>query len=114
MPTRDPAKNKEYVAKHRAKKREAMGSESYKKERAEEMKGYRADKKEENKEDFLKKNREYMKEYRRRQASKEAKTQLNSKIEASKISRNLIDELFQKVLQQIPEKRKPGRPPKTK
>ena len=70
MPVRDPAKNRDYVAKHRAKKREEMGTDTYKKERAEEMKVYRAELKAENKEEYLKNNAEYMREYR--QKKKEA------------------------------------------
>ena len=65
MGVKDPVKNREYVARHRAKKREEMGDEAYKKEHAKEVKIQRDKQKEDDEEEFKRKNREYMAEYRK-------------------------------------------------
>ena len=75
------------------------------------MQDYRTKEKTKNKEEYLKKNAEYMRDYRRRQTNN---TELNKKMEASKISKGMIDDLVKQVLGAIPEKRKVGRPRKTK
>ena len=111
MGTTDRAKNRAYVAKHRAMKMEQMGATQYKEEKAQEMQDYRTKEKTRNKEEYLKKNAEYMRDYRRRQTNN---TELNKKMEASKISKGMIEDLLKQVLEGIPEKRKVGRPRKTK
>ena len=105
MPTRDKEKNKEYVARHRAKMRQQKGDTAYKQEEAEKISSYRKQKKEENKEEFLKKKNDYQRQYR-------AKKKLNTKVDTVKYSKNMVEDLIKQVLEGIPAKNKVGRPSK--
>ena len=105
MGTQDKEKNKAYVAKYRAKKRQQQGDTAYKAEVAKEQSSYRKAKKEENKEEYLKKNADYMKEYR-------AKKKLNKKVDTVKYSKSMVEDLVKQVLEAIPAKNKVGRPSK--
>ena len=69
MGTKDKEKNKAYVAKYRAKMRQQKGDKVYKEEQAKEMSSYGKQKKEENKEEYLKKNADYMMQYRAKKKS---------------------------------------------
>ena len=116
MGTTDKEKNRLYVAKHRAKKRMAKGDEEYKKDRADEMQSYRKEKKEEDKEEYLKKNAEYMREYRKKKAESKKKdnTEILRKIVSTKEGTNIVADVLQKVLEEIPVKRNVGRPRKVR
>ena len=86
MPTKDPVKNQEYVAKSRSKSRASMGDEAYKKQEAEARK-------------------------LRRQKAKARNNNANSKIVATQVASNMINDLFSNILSSIPQKRR-GRPRK--
>ena len=107
MGTTDKQKNREYVARHRAKKREQMGDVAYKTQHAEAIQTQRDKKREADEEEFKKKNREYMAEYRRKKREAE---EVKKKIEATNKTKSMIDDIFGKVLGEIPIKRKAGRP----
>ena len=103
MGTKDKEKNKAYVAKYRAKMRQQKGDTAYKAEVAKEMSSYRRAKKEENKEEYLKKNADYMKRYR-------AKKKVNKKVDTVKYSKSMVEDLVKQVLEGIPAKNNVGRP----
>ena len=91
MPTKDPVKNQEYVAKSRSKLRASIGDEAYKKQEAEARK------------------------LRRQKAKANANfngtNNTNAKIAASQMSSNIVNDLFNNVLSTIPQKQR-GRPRK--
>ena len=86
MPTKDPVKNQEYVAKSRGKLRASIGDEAYKKQEAEARK-------------------------LRRQKAKARNNDTYSKIAATQVASNMVNDLFNNVLSSIPQKRR-GRPRK--
>ena len=112
MGVKDPVKNREYVAKHRAKKREAIGSIEYKKEQAQEMRNYRTSLKIENAEEYLKNNATYMREYRARKKleddKKKAINTLTDAIRARKARAELAKLKTDKETKVV--KRRRGRP----
>ena len=86
MPTKDPAKNQEYVAKSRGKLRASICDEAYKKQEAEARK-------------------------LRRQKAKARNNDTNSKIAATQVASYMVNDLFNNILSSIPQKRR-GRPRK--
>jgi len=88
MPTKDPVKNKEYVAKSRSKLRASIGDEAYKKQEAQ------------------------ARQLRRQKAKAKANPNLtHSKISATQVASNMINDIFNNILSNIPQKRR-GRPRK--
>lgn len=88
MPTKDPVKNQEYVAKSRSKLRASIGDDAYKKQEAE------------------------ARQLRRQKAkARNSLTNTSSKIVATQLASNMINDLFNNVLSGIPHKRR-GRPRK--
>ena len=88
MPTKDPVKNQEYVAKSRGKLRASIGDEAYKKQEAE------------------------ARQLRRLKAKAQANlTNTNSKVVATRIASNFVGDVFNNILSTIPQKRR-GRPRK--
>ena len=88
-------KNNEYVAKHRKKAREKLGDEAYKKQEAEARKLRRQKAKAKTAEKDLK-------------PEQDLKTKLNTIVYVN----DILNTLLPKVINAIPEKRKPGRPKK--
>jgi len=82
-------KNNEYVAKHRKKAREELGDEAYKKKEAEARK--------------LRRQKAAEKDLKPEQ---DLKTKLNTIVYVN----DMLNTLFPKVVNAIPEKRKVGRP----
>ena len=86
MPTKTLEKNREYVAKSRAKTRELIGDDAYKKQEAE------------------------ARQLRRLKAKAKTDTnQVQAKLLANKTASNMIDDLFSNIISNIPITRR-GRP----
>jgi hypothetical protein len=92
-------KNNEYVAKHRQKAREDMGDEAYRKKEAEARALRRRKAKE-------------AKEVKEPKKDLKAEQDLKTKINTINYVNDLLNTLFPKVINAIPEKRKVGRPKK--
>ena len=86
-------KNNEYVAKHRKKAREELGDEAYKKKEAEARK---------------------LRRQKAKAAEKDLKPEqdLKTKLNTIVYVNDMLNTLFPKVVNAIPEKRKVGRPRK--
>ena len=118
MPTKDPVKNLEYVKKSQAKKKEAIGVEEFNRIHTEAQMKYKKNLRERDEEEFKRKNAEYMKGYmkQKRLRDKEGKRaeEVKRKTEATRQGQSMVEEALQKILDEIPQKRKRGRPPKVK
>ena len=114
MPTKDPVKNLEYVKKSQAKKKEAIGVEEFNRIHTEAQMKYKKSMREKDEEEFKRKNAEYMKEYmkQKRLKDKEAKKreEVLRKTEAISQAKSMIDDILGKVMEEIPVKRRRGRP----
>lgn len=89
MPTKDSVKNREYVAKSRAKQIAAMGEEAYKKQQAEAQKLRRLKLK-------VKANEKVIED-------------VKTKVVAKQVASNMTNDLFASVLSSVPSTRR-GRP----
>jgi len=135
MPTRDPEKNKQYVAKHRAmmkaneetkkeynklnanyfakhatQKKEKLGTEEYNKEKAEYMKQYRAKQKQAQQQINNTKATILQSAIRNKLARKALLQQKQNKLNAVVMTNDILNNLFEKPYPVI--KRGPGRPKK--
>ena len=118
MPTRDPAKNREYVKKSKDRKKQAIGVEEFNKIHAEEQQQYLNRLKAEQGLDKFKEDKaNYMREFMRKKREKEREAQkkkqiqeVQKKLSAVSHARAMTDDLFSSFLSAIPDNRKRGRP----